>query len=186
MANTKESNESYLRKVVYYEGKPVTLYSLDGVTWSSNKNDLVEIRARLIQAKLKILGLSTADAPGRVNTEPSEKVREVSRRAKKVRDISKSIIEIKAEELRSQLGQRHNSRLAVRKINTKKQQIKRVASRAKIDLEKKQVQTRSTKKKSQQKELRKGKPSNRKFSQVQRNMVRQAESRRGKKNSKNT
>ncbi|MCX7952062.1 MAG: hypothetical protein N2654_00290 [Deltaproteobacteria bacterium] len=94
----------YLEKIVFYEGVPVTLYSIDGTVWSSKKNELREIQERLLRKKLEILGVKTdSQKADDVSNPVITPVKDLKKKAAKVKDITKTIVDIKAEELRAKL-----------------------------------------------------------------------------------
>ncbi|MCS6894487.1 MAG: hypothetical protein NZO16_07995 [Deltaproteobacteria bacterium] len=110
-------NPRFFEKVVLYEGEPVKLYSFDGQVWTSKKEELSKLQERLIKKKLEILGVRTDTA--RLETTKNEsrsrklkEVERVGRRAQRVRDITKAIVEIKAEELKTQILKSANQMLS--------------------------------------------------------------------------
>lgn len=98
------SNERVIEKTVVREGLKIKLYSLDGVIWSSNKDELKLIKERLAMRKLELLGIKNLKGDVESNHPPANNFREVKRKAKKVQDITKSIVDIKAEEIRNSLA----------------------------------------------------------------------------------
>lgn len=66
----------YLTKTVSFGGKPLTLFSLDGLTWSSRKDELVEIVERHESEKLsfgEIRGQMASNKPIAPKKVPAEK-----------------------------------------------------------------------------------------------------------------
>ncbi len=53
---TVELKQKYLSKIVLFNGQKMTLYSLDGQTWSSKKIELSEIQERREQQRLALAG----------------------------------------------------------------------------------------------------------------------------------
>ena len=97
-----------LEKIVFYQGQPVKLYSLDGVVWSSRKSELKELQKRLNQKRLEILGFKTKDNLKKEEAENqssklTHEVLTVANKTKKVKEITKHIVEIKAQEIAARL-----------------------------------------------------------------------------------
>lgn len=97
-----------LEKIVFYQGQPVKLYSLDGVVWSSRKSELKELQKRLNQKRLEILGFKTKDnlkkeEAGNQSSKLTHEVLTVANKTKKVKEITKHIVEIKAQEIAARL-----------------------------------------------------------------------------------
>ena len=97
-----------LEKIVFYQGQPVKLYSLDGVVWSSRKSELKELQKRLNQKRLEILGFKTKDnlkkeEAGNQSSKLTHEVLTVANKTKKVKEITKHIVEIKAQEIAAKL-----------------------------------------------------------------------------------
>jgi Na+/phosphate symporter len=124
-----------LEKIVFYQGQPVKLYSLDGVVWSSRKSELKELQKRLNQKRLEILGFKTKDNLKKEEAENqssklTQEVLTVANKTKKVKEITKNIVEIKAQEIAARLKK---SRL---KADSYKPQVKIVSCRLKKGLPK--------------------------------------------------
>ena len=122
-----------LEKIVFYQGQPVKLYSLDGVVWSSRKSELKELQKRLNQKRLEILGFKTKDNLKKEEAENqssklTHEVLTVANKTKKVKEITKHIVEIKAQEIAARLKK---SRL---KADSYKPQVKIVSCRLKKGL----------------------------------------------------
>jgi hypothetical protein len=97
-----------LEKIVFYQGQPVKLYSLDGVVWSSRKSELKELQKRLNQKRLEILGFKTKNNLKKEEAENqssklTHEVLKVANKTKKVKEITKNIVEIKAQEIAARL-----------------------------------------------------------------------------------
>lgn len=56
----KKKNK-FLNKVIRFAGKDVTVYSLDGVTWSTRRNELVELQERLERERVSFAALKEGD-----------------------------------------------------------------------------------------------------------------------------
>lgn len=97
-----------LEKIVFYQGQPVKLYSLDGVVWSSRKSELKELQNRLNRKRLEIMGFKTKDNLKKDEAENqssklTHEVLTVANKTKKVKEITKNIVEIKAQEIAARL-----------------------------------------------------------------------------------
>lgn len=68
----------YLTKVVKFGGKDLTLYSIDGVTWSSKKNELLEIQDRHEKQRAALQGLKPEVEEEPVDKEAKEEEKEES------------------------------------------------------------------------------------------------------------
>jgi hypothetical protein len=124
-----------LEKIVFYQGQPIKLYSLDGVVWSSRKSELKELQKRLNQKRLEILGFKTKDNLKKEEAENqssklTHEVLTVANKTKKVKEITKNILEIKAQEIAARLKK---SRL---KADSYKPQVEIVSCRLKKGLPK--------------------------------------------------
>ncbi len=98
-------SDKVIEKTVNYQGHVIKLYSLDGIIWSSNRAELTVIKERLHRKKLELLGVKDVGSITEpLNSDQVKHVKEVKKRARKVRDITKNIVEIKAEEIKETLS----------------------------------------------------------------------------------
>lgn len=67
----------YLSKIVTFGGKKITLFSIDGTTWSSKKDELHEIQERQERQRLALQGLKPEEDPKEAAPEEEEEEKEV-------------------------------------------------------------------------------------------------------------
>lgn len=72
-----QKKAKYLSKIVTFGGKKITLFSIDGTTWSSKKDELHEIQERQERQRLALQGLKPEEDPKEEPEEEKEEEREV-------------------------------------------------------------------------------------------------------------
>jgi hypothetical protein len=62
----------YLSKTVAFQGKQISLFSIDGVTWSTRKQELLEIKERQERDKVSFAAIKEEDGETRVIAKPNK------------------------------------------------------------------------------------------------------------------